>query len=212
MSALAGVYLSSVGTFWTATFTSGFITGSLVSVGESIYDGERDPATLLWQGLAGGIGGAIFAGLGGIVFRVVAPIWLQYIGRPQGLTQQQYRDFSNAIRSKAGPISDDIAVQGSRAQGIARNISDVDVAIKVSPEEFQQLIQQSFKSPNPGSAAERTMQHAINTGKITAGDSSFKGILRPLRDFVKNMIGLKVDISIIKRGGPFDTGPQIPLN
>ncbi len=126
-SAVAGSYLSTVSTYWAATFLSGATTGSVLSAGETLYD-TGDAEQALRQGLVGGLGGAVFAGLGGIVFRAAAPVWLRYIGRPQGLNSQQLGEFSQAIRQGAGQYSDDIVVQGSRAAGIARSGSDIDVA------------------------------------------------------------------------------------
>lgn len=91
---------------------------------------------------------------------------------PQGVTSEQFNNASSIIRQKVGSISDDIVVQGSRANGTARPDSDIDFAVRVSPEKFDELITQRFGTPNPGSAKERTMQHAIETGKIQSGGSS----------------------------------------
>jgi len=85
---------------------------------------------------------------------------------PQGLTQAQFDKVSSMIRGKVGHISDDIVVQGSRAKGTAKTASDIDIAIRVPSEKFDELIQSSFskvKPPNPGSAKEKTMLHAIET-------------------------------------------------
>ncbi|QTH45381.1 nucleotidyltransferase domain-containing protein [Cohnella sp. LGH] len=124
---------------------------------------------------------------------------------PQGLTSEQFGNASTLIRQRVGSISDDIYVQGSRAGGTARVDSDIDIAVRVSPEEFNTLITQRFKTPNPGSSKERTMLHAIDTGKIQAGLSS-------LRIQLEKELGMKVDISIIKAGGSFNNGPSIPLS
>ncbi|WP_027085180.1 pre-toxin TG domain-containing protein [Cohnella panacarvi] len=126
---------------------------------------------------------------------------------PQGLTAEQFSSASSTIRQKVGSISDDILVQGSRANGTARVDSDIDFAVRVSPEKFDELISQRFGSPNPGSAKEKTMLHAIETGKIQAGEAG----LRSLRQQLQQELGIDVDISIIKSGGAFDNGPYIPL-
>jgi Nucleotidyltransferase domain len=210
-SAIAGTYLSTISTYWAATFASGFTTGAALSVGTAWWDGDTDPVSLLWQGVAGGLGGAIFAGLGGIIFRAAAPIWLRYIGRPQGFSPQQFEEFSEAIREQAGQFSDDIVVQGSRAAGIAKPTSDVDIALRVDPEEFDELVRQSFGTPNPGSDKEETMLHALQVGKITAGRFAGRQQVRALRKFLESMLGLDVQISVIKKGGPFDQWPNIPI-
>jgi len=51
------------------------------------------------------------------------------------------------------------------------------------------------------------MLHALKTGKIQAGESG----LRSLRKSLESDLGMKVDISVVRVGGPFDTGPYIPL-
>src|SRR5690606_16710591 len=103
-------------------------------------------------------------------------------------------------------ISTNVVVQGSRAAGTATAYSDLDIAIKVTASQFDELIKQSFGTPNPGSALERTMNHAINTGKIQAGEAGLSGLRKNLQKF----IGIDVDISIIKISGQFDNGVQIP--
>jgi RHS repeat-associated protein len=126
---------------------------------------------------------------------------------PQGFTSGAFEKLSSLARAGAGHISDDIAVHGSRANHTASAGSDVDIAIRVSGDRFNQLIRQAFGTPNPGSAKERTMLHAIETGKIHAGEAG----LRALRRNLAKELGMPVDISVIKIGGLFDKGPYIPL-
>ncbi len=205
-AAVAGMFMGSLATFWIATLLSGFTTGFILSAGTAWWQGKSNEE-IISEGLVGGLTGAVFAGIGGLVFRAAAPVWLRYRGRPQGIPQDQWDDFARTVRDAAGQHGDDIVVQGSRAQGIARRTSDVDVGIRVDGDEFDDLIQNAFGNPNPGSAKERTMLHAINTGKIQAGEAGYRGLRRSLQE----MLGMKVDISIILRGGPFDTGPVVPL-
>ncbi|MGK5510489.1 nucleotidyltransferase domain-containing protein [Brevibacillus formosus] len=129
---------------------------------------------------------------------------------PQGLTKEQFEKVSSMIREKVGHLSDDIVVQGSRAKGTAKPTSDIDIAIRVSPEKFDQLIKGSFskvKPPNPGSAKEKTMLHSIETGKIQSGEAK----LSKFREQLQQELGMDVDISIIKIGGPFDNPPFTPI-
>jgi predicted nucleotidyltransferase len=107
---------------------------------------------------------------------------------PQGMTPEQFRSFASAVRNGAGHLGSDIRVQGSRTAGTARPDSDIDIAIRVSPERFNQLIRERFGTPNPGSAKEHTMLHAL-----------------------EERFGYPVDISVIREGGPFDRGPWVPL-
>lgn len=126
---------------------------------------------------------------------------------PQGLTGAQFEQLSARVREGAGHYGSDIRVHGSRAAGTARPDSDIDIAIRVSPERFDQIIREQFGTLNPGSAAERTMQHAIKTGKIQSGETG----LKPLRLALEAEFKTKVDISVIREDGPFDQGPWIPI-
>ena len=128
-------------------------------------------------------------------------------GLPQDISEETFNRGSQLIRERVGDISDDIVVQGSRASGTAKPTSDIDIAIRVTPEKFDELIQNSFNSPNPGSTKERTMLHAIETGKIQAGEAGLRG----LRKELEQIFGMEVDISIIKENGAFDNPPFIPI-
>ena len=66
---------------------------------------------------------------------------------------------------------------------------------------------EAFGTPNKGSALERTMENAMKTGKIQAGEAGLSG----LRKNLEKLLGMKVDVSIIKKGGAFDNGAQIPV-
>lgn len=103
----------------------------------------------------------------------------------------------------ASQVSDDIVIQGSRTEGTARPNPGTDIAIRVDEETFSGHIAKSFKPPNPDSAKEKTMLHAIETGKIQGGESK----LRPLRRQLEKILGIDVDVSIILQQGPFD-GPH----
>jgi hypothetical protein len=98
-----------------------------------------------------------------------------------------------------------MVVQGSRAAGTARLGSDIDFAIRVTAEQFDELIAKRFGTPNPGSAKERTMLWAVETGKIQAGEAG----LSRLRRTLEARLGMEVDLSIIRQGGPFDNPPFI---
>ena len=126
---------------------------------------------------------------------------------PQGISQEQFSNASKLLRDRVGDISNDIVVQGSRAKGTAKPTSDIDIALRVSGDKFDSLINQYFKTPNPGSAKERTMLHAIETGKIQAGEAKLSGLRKELQE----IFGMEVDISIIKQGGAFDNPPFIPF-
>jgi hypothetical protein len=129
------------------------------------------------------------------------------LSAPQGLTEEQFADLSAKVRAATAHLGTDVQVQGSRVTGTARPASDLDLAIRVSPERFEQILVERFGAPRPGSAKDRTMQHARKTGKIQAGEAG----LRPLRKALEADLGIEVDLSVIRQGGPFDQGPYLPL-
>jgi hypothetical protein len=126
---------------------------------------------------------------------------------PQGLSEAQFVDLSEKVRSATVHLGDDIQIHGSRAAGTAGPGSDLDIAIRLEPDRFEEFLNARFGAPNPGSAKEKTMQHARQTGKIQAGEAG----LRALRKALETDLGMEVDISVIRRSGPFDHGPFFPL-
>ena len=126
---------------------------------------------------------------------------------PQGISRGAFQEVSNLIRQRAGNISGDIVVQGSRASGMATATSDIDIAIRVSADQFDEMTRLFYGTPNPNSALSRTMQHSIDNGIIHARRCKLSG----LRDEIAKILGMDVDLSIIKIGGNFDAPPFIPL-
>ena len=126
-----------------------------------------------------------------------------------GLVDHQLSGPGLELVDEAGELQlgDDIVVHGSRAAGTARAASDLDVAIRVDRATFDSLVRERFGTPNPGSAKERTMLHAIDTGKIQSGEAG----LRQLRVALEKTVGRDVDVSVVLKGGPFDNGPTLPL-
>ncbi|WJE54710.1 nucleotidyltransferase domain-containing protein [Bacillus cereus] len=64
---------------------------------------------------------------------------------PQGLTEEQFSNMSNLLKSEFGNISDDIFVQGSRAGGTAKLTSDIDIGVRVSEEQFEGLVKKNLE-------------------------------------------------------------------
>lgn len=126
---------------------------------------------------------------------------------PQGLTEEQFAAISLKVRQAVAHLSDDIQVHGSRVTGTAQPDSDLDLAVRVDAERFEQILAERFGIPNSGSAKERTMLRARETGKIQAGEAG----LRSLRIALEDDLGMEVDISVICEGGLFDQGPYLPL-
>lgn len=126
---------------------------------------------------------------------------------PQGIDPAAFKRACALVREKAGHYGDEIMVQGSRVTGTARPDSDMDIAILVDPDRFDEILKSSFKTPNPGSAKERTLQHATETGKIHARALRLSGLAQEL----KTVLGVEIDISVILRGGPFDQPPYLTM-
>ena len=131
----------------------------------------------------------------------------QYSARaaPQGLTAEQFVEAGRFLRAHTAHLGGELVVQGSRAAGTASPESDLDFGIRVEPAHFAGLIAERFRTPTPGSAKERTMQKAIETGKIQAGELGLSGVRRSL----ESQLGMEVDLSAIRRDGPFDNPPFI---
>ena len=174
-----------------------------VSAKSYIDDETWDMVEKAFRGVVVGVNAAVAADYYGNVGKVESGRY----SLPQGISQEQFSNASKLLRDRVGDISNDIAVQGSRAKGTAKPTSDIDIALRVSGDKFDSLINQYFKTPNPGSAKERTMLHAIETGKIQAGEAKLSGLRKELQE----IFGMEVDISIIKQGGAFDNPPFIPF-
>ena len=126
---------------------------------------------------------------------------------PDGITNEQFENLSRRVRAGVADWSEDICVHGSRVAGTYRADSDLDIAIRVTPAKFDELVRECFGTPNPGTAKERTMQHAREIGKIQSGEAGLRSLRRELELDLK----LPVDISVVRIGGPFDKGPFLAL-
>ena len=126
---------------------------------------------------------------------------------PLGMKQAEFAKFSSDVRAQVSNFGSDVRVQGSRSSGTAKPTSDIDLAIRVPEQQFNQILAERFKNPNPGSAKWKTMQRAIETGKIQRGELGLSGFGKSL----EKTYGFEVDISVIKINGIFDKGPWIKL-
>lgn len=102
-------------------------------------------------------------------------------------------------------IGGDLYVHGSRAKGTAKIYSDIDIGIRVSPAKFDQLIKECFA--NVKNSKVDTMLRAIETGKIHRRQLK----LSALGKQIEKILGIQVDLSVIKNAGLFDVGPFIDL-
>lgn len=138
--------------------------------------------------------------------------WNQLTGLPVGVTRSQMADIASTVRSEL-KIEANVVVQGSRVTGNTTGASDLDIAVRVTPEVFAAMAAQRWNGVTPGTARAKTGAWALETGKITAGDAIPK--LSGMRAKIQRTLGDEVDhvdVSIIKIGGPFDNGPFINVH
>lgn len=212
---LVGIRLGAGPTLGADLVAAPLLADLAVNAGETLWFGERRPTGL--QQLVGAAGGddlavgasGIYQGLVG--FGAIGAGRPTRLTIPQGLDEARFSDLSTLVRSTAVErgLGDDIVVQGSRAAGTARVGSDIDIAIRLSPEKFDDFLanKSRLSNVNPGSAKERTLINARENGLIQAGEAR----LSPVRVRLEQNLKLSVDISVIRAGGPFDNGVQIPL-
>jgi hypothetical protein len=65
--------------------------------------------------------------------------WVRATGIPEGLEFSQFSSIRNAFGKDLG-FPAQVDIQGNRASGNTEGLSDVDVAVRVSPETFDELI------------------------------------------------------------------------
>lgn len=130
---------------------------------------------------------------------------------PQGLSEAQFGTLSETVLTRASQmgLGDDVFVQGSRAAGTARPTSDIDIAIRVSPQKFDEFLytESRLRAVTPGSSNARTLEYSIENGIIQRGEARLSSTGRAL----ERQLGMDVDISVVRAGGNFDRGPRIQL-
>jgi hypothetical protein len=114
----------------------------------------------------------------------------------------------------------DAVVQGSALYRTTPG--DIDIALLVTQEQFERLIEQSFVNQvanvrargidplamtmtDAKTAAEKTLANAVQTGIIKR--NKLVPRLSGVRDDLESVAGIGVDLSVVKRGGAFDRGP-----
>lgn len=120
--------------------------------------------------------------------------------------------------------TDGAAIHGSAMYRPAAG--DIDVALLVDQAQFDKLIEQSFanqvakvrargvdplrmKISDAKTAAEKTLANAVETGIIKR--DKLEPRLSDIRDKLTSVVGIHVDLSVVKRGGQFDHGPYFPI-
>lgn len=156
-------------------------------------------------------------------------------GYPYGFTDRAaFLAFGKALREgvageplPSGGVAvplDGAAIQGSAVYHASPR--DIDVALLVNQEQFDQLIEQSFANQvakvrargidplrmvmsDATSAAERTLANAVIKGIIKRDDVVPR--LSAVRRLLEIVAGIDVDLSVVRRGGEFDHGPYISI-
>ena len=137
---------------------------------------------------------------------------------PQGLTDRQFDGVAQKVRAEAQRqgLGTDIVVQGSRAARTASPVSDIDLGIRVSPQHFDRFLneQSRLRSPNPGSNLEETRNYAIKNGLIQAGEARMSPVAKSIAReilFTQPDPTKRVDLSVVRAGGRFDTSPTMEV-
>lgn len=136
----------------------------------------------------------------GRVFRAVGNL-------PEGVTRAQADEARQLIRAQAGHYGDDVIVQGCRAEYRAEGICDIDIGLRVSPEEFTRIHRERFVGKVPTRPEKDAMVNSAKNGIVHTNRAGMKSLWEDLEE----ALGMDVDISVIRRGGAFDQEPWIRL-
>ena len=143
-------------------------------------------------------------------------------GPPQGMTKEQFQQVSERLRERlkqeavrTGDLGNDIFVHGSRGRGTAASDADLDIGIRVSDDRFEQLVQGRLASVKEGGDKWKTLQRALERGRLHQGEAGISGVSREIQRLINEEMGLGftkgVQVTVIREAGPFDEGPFIPL-
>jgi RHS repeat-associated protein len=128
---------------------------------------------------------------------------------PQGISKAKFAEASSLIRERLGARADQVVVQGSRARGTAKPTSDIDFALRESPDAFSKSIKDAYpQNPGPEVSKGRGMIDAIFRGRIFRREAGLRSVALEL----ERILGIKVDFSKVEIGGLFDKRPFIPLS
>ena len=81
------------------------------------------------------------------------------------------------------------------------------LAVRLGPKRFDRFVAARFGTPEPGSAKERTMLWARQTGTIQCCEAGLMALRREL----ESELGISVDLAVVRRGGRFDKSPHFRL-
>ncbi|WP_067813505.1 nucleotidyltransferase domain-containing protein [Actinomadura kijaniata] len=133
---------------------------------------------------------------------------------PQGFTDREFRKFARNIRQlqrQAGLPKGDLILHGSRIKGTARTNSDIDIALRVNKKDFFNLAERALARAPLGTRLRKSMLRRFNeNGQIASFDlgSDFQKLRRELLD---SNSPVKVQFSVLLKGGKLDNGPSLPI-
>lgn len=116
---------------------------------------------------------------------------------------EEYKSKLKAILERHG-IKGEVIIQGSslRKAGAA----DIDIDIRVTGEELERIVKAKFGNANPGSAKEKTMIHALESGKIKLSQAGHKQARNEIAE-----LGVEFDISFVSKDGAFALEPSMGI-
>lgn len=137
------------------------------------------------------------------------------------MSEEQFQEVSTRLgerlkqeAGRTGDLGDDIFVHGSRGSGIAATDADLDIGIRVSAGRFDQLIRERLARVAGGGDRCKTLQRAIQQGRLHQGEAGISGVSREVQRLINEEMGLGftkgVQVTIIREAGPFDQGPFLP--
>jgi hypothetical protein len=131
---------------------------------------------------------------------------------PVGFDVTSFATLSQKLKQNLSYLGNDIRIQGSRASGTANPDSDLDIAIRVDETRFNEILNDPnlcyFGKAKLNNSDQKGKQKCIDNGIIFRGEIYQSDFGKALQTDLNID---KVQISVIKIGGPRDTGPWIPI-
>jgi hypothetical protein len=133
---------------------------------------------------------------------------------PLGFTTRQFDRFMRGARQlvqRAQLPKGELVAHGSRITGTARNVSDIDIALRVDEKTFVDAAEKALSRARLGTRLRESMLRRIRqNGQLSSFDlgQEFQALRRELLDANSPV---PVQFSILKIGGKLDTGPFLPL-
>lgn len=150
-----------------------------------------------------------------------------------GITPRQFQQLARSARrlvTEADLPKGDLVVQGSRVAGKPRetaravfnketgriehlDVSDIDIALVVEPKVFFGVAETALARARPNTRLRASMLRRIQeNGQLSSFDLGSEFQQLRLHLLAPSIEHLPIQFSVIKKGGKFDNGMQVPLN